>query len=422
MISIFEGQILHVAPMLKKPKHLHEVQATLSKSYAEVESAPVRSLADQISLDNVPFYNDHPDLPHAAYHYVCKAYQDRVVVYKNFVSASLRSPEQIATEGNLSRGSYNGWISKGSQRKIRQSMEGWMKSIEINRQDTRSKYKPKHSYTTFATLTLPADQTHSDNQIKREILMPFIQRMQREQGVQEWFWVAQPQQNGRIHFHLLFDRYVNAKDLQLYWNLSTEKLGYLTKYFESSGSLFPPSTDIRSTPPKMSAVGYLMKYVTRSPIQLPSFKFVNGVRIKSDKLYERKVLADQSVEYKEWRKIEGRVWGMSKGIRDCKVFTPDGSDRWRDFINVLQWDPSVGIFSQEHFAVYYCNVQSKMLQYDQVLLSDYRRFYRDQYRLTYVKSAQIKQAGPPIIPLPKEPPKPPPEYVQSRLVMGIKYN
>jgi len=418
VISIFEALILRVAQMLKKPKSLNAVQATLSRSLAEVPSPSVRSLADQISLDNVPFYNDHPDLPDAAYHYVCKAYQDRIVVYKNFVSAYTRTPDQLANEKNLSRGRYNGWISKNSQRKIRQCMEGWMKSIEINRQDSRSKYKPKHSHTTFATLTLPDDQIHSDNEIKRSVLMPFIQRMQREMGVQEWFWVAQPQQSGRIHFHCLFDRYLNAKDLQLYWNLSTESLGYLTRYFEKSGSLFPPSTDIRETPPKMSAVGYLMKYVTRSPVQLPSFKIVDGDRIKQTKLYERKVEADGSVDYKEWRRIEGRVWGMSNGIKNCKVHTPDGSERWRDFVNTLDWDPSVGIFSKEHFAVYYCNVQAKMSQYDLVLLSDYRRFYRDQYRALYIKSAREKPSEPPVIKLPKEKPPPPEPAKQLKLAVG----
>jgi len=40
----------------------------------------------------------------------------------------------------------------------------------------------------FLTLTLPADQIHSDNEIKRSALMPFFQQLKRVSGVEEYFW------------------------------------------------------------------------------------------------------------------------------------------------------------------------------------------------------------------------------------------
>lgn len=403
--------------MLKKPIPRKSDQLTIAPQLAEVFADRTRSLADPIGLDNVPLYNDHPGQPEYTYHYTCRAYIDRLVVYKDYCQARSRSTSQIENEANLSRGKYNGWISRNSRSKIRKSLEGWIKSIEVNRNTTRSRYKPKHAYVTFATLTLPSDQKHGDNEIKRKVLMPFIQRLDRELGVQEWFWKAEPQKNGNIHFHLLLDRYIDKDLLQNYWNLSTETLGYLTAYFEKSGSLFPPSTNIKKCPDDLSMVGYVMKYVSKSPIKVPSFRMEGGQRIKQDKYYERKLGEGGQIEYKEWRKIEGRVWGMSKGIRDCRVFSSEVSYRLGDFARTLRWDPEVGIKEEEHFTIFYCNVQSKMFEYDRVLLSDYCRFYRNQYRALYVKSARDQVPEVPIVKIEPPPPEPPKQPQQLRIAI-----
>jgi len=357
----------------------------------------------------------------------------------------------MATVNNLTRGDYNGWISRTSRSKIRNSLEGWIKSIEVNRKQSRSKYKPKHAHLTFATLTLPHDQIHSDNEIKRKCLMPFIQRMQREMGVEEWFWKAEPQGSGNIHFHLLLDRYIDAQNLQCYWNLSTEYLGYLTRYFEKTGSLFPPSTDIRQCPEDLSLVRYVMKYVTKAPeirlscMPMPDLpgkevdedparvvctsaigehgRKVVRSRKRQAKLVRKtfwhtKQLKDGTIEDQEWRKIEGRVWGMSKGIRNCSVFSSELTDRLSNFANTLKWDPEVKILHHDHFDILYCNVQAKMIQYDRVLFSDYLKYYRDQYRALYVKSERAKPPEPPVIKLPKEKPKPPEQAKQLKLAVG----
>jgi len=271
---------------------------------------------------------------------------------------------------------------------------------------------------TFVTLTLPEKQEHTDNEIKRELLMPFIQRIQRELGVSEYFWKAEPQQNGNIHFHLLVDRYIDKEILQQYWNMSTERLGYLSRYFNKSGSLFPPSTDIRVCPDGMGLVSYVMKYVSKSPLRIPSFSFVDGKRVKNDRFVYRKRLKDGTVVNQDWRSVGGRVWGMSDGIRSIKVFSSEGSCRWANFVKVLAWDSEVGFRSDEHFAVFYCNTQSKLFEYDKILLKDYREHYSQIYQdLYFPKKVPVVIKLPEVV-LQVEPPILRPIYQQFRLQVG----
>jgi len=392
-------------------------QTTLAPAFANVPDSSVQSLSDLISLDKVPLYNDHQGRSDTNYIYRTKIHTDKVIVYKQYLEPRSRSQQQLENQSNLSRGIYNGFVGRSGARKIRNSLEAWIKSIEINRKLCGKRSKPKHGFLTFVTLTLPSAQEHADNLVKREVLMPFIQRLQREIGVHEYFWKAEPQQNGNIHFHLLIDRYIRKELLQQYWNMSTEKLGYLSRYFEKSGSLFPPSTDIRVCPDGMGLVSYVMKYVSKSPLRIPSFSFVDGKRVKHDRFVYRKRLADGTVVNQDWRAIGGRVWGMSDGIRSVSVFSSDGSCRWANFVNTLSWDSDVGVKSDENFAVFYCNTQSKLFQYDKVLLADYRKYYAQLYRNLYFPEKVPEVIVLPTVVLRVEPPIFKPIYAQSRLAV-----
>jgi hypothetical protein len=404
--------------MVRKLNNRKHQQTSLVSAFANVPSNSALSLADQISLDKVPLYNDHQGRPDTCYIYKTKVHTDKVIVYKQYLEPRSRSQSQIDNNSNLSRGQYNGYVGRSGARKIRCSLEAWIKSIEINRKLCSKRSKPRHSFLTFVTLTLPSEQDHSDNEIKREVLMPFIQRMQREIGVKEYFWKAEPQQNGNIHFHLLVDRFIRKELLQQYWNMSTEKLGYLSRYFEKSGSLFPPSTDIRICPDGMGLVSYVMKYVSKSPLRIPSFGFEGGKRIKRDRFVYRKRLRDGSVVNQDWRAVGGRVWGMSDGIRSAKVFSSEGSCRWANFVKVLAWDSEVGLKSEENFAVFYCNTQAKMFEYDKVLLADYRRYYAKLYKELYFPKKEPDVILLPDIVLRVDPPIFVPIYSQSRLQVG----
>jgi len=151
---------------------------------------------------------------------------------------------------NLTRGDFRGFISKGSAKTIRtKTRNHGIKGIYTNRKQlfwTNSSLNIPMLF--FITLTLPSDQCDSDNEIKRSVLMPFIQQLKRVSGVDQYFWSCEPQENGNLHFHCLIDRYVRKELLTDLWNVACNHLGYLDRYIERTGSTSPPSTQNSGLP------------------------------------------------------------------------------------------------------------------------------------------------------------------------------
>ena len=408
-----------------------------------------------MGLDSVPLCNDQPS-PDCHY-YVQKAvfYADKIVVYPEFLPHHESQIPQRGKIENLTRGQFNGYISRSASIKIRKRLEAWIKAVYVNAEFQNGPTKPKHAHIGFLTLTLPSDQVHSDNEIGRRCLTPFIQQLKRIYGVESYFWCAQPQENGNIHFHLLIDRWVDKDGVNDYWNVATDHLGYLSRSIASGGSHRPPSTNIKSCPKDMSLVKYVMKYVSRQPeIRLSCYpadhvradsgtvrsewkycksrtgeggeivsrseakprkvvsasywaksELTGGMSEAIEKGYQ--VLSDQievigTKVYRnyEHRPIQGRCWGMSDSIRNISVPTSYVSYRVRDLISILNWDPTVRITSGDYHEVYHCNVYDKLLRLDPVLLADYRRHYVQLYQSIYYPT--------PPDPL-TLPPQPPPE-------------
>lgn len=84
----------------------------------------------------------------------------------------------------------------------------------------------------FITLTLSSDQVHTDQEIKRRCLHPFLVQARRKFKVALYLWKAEKQKNGRIHFHFITDKYIPWCELRNVWNKHQQTLGYVTRYRE----------------------------------------------------------------------------------------------------------------------------------------------------------------------------------------------
>lgn len=71
---------------------------------------------------------------------------------------------------------------------------------------------------TFLTLTLPAKQTHSDKDLTRFALNPFLSYAKKVWWVKYFCWKKELQVNGNVHYHLIFDKYIDAFALRREWN------------------------------------------------------------------------------------------------------------------------------------------------------------------------------------------------------------
>lgn len=393
-----------------------------------------------MGLDSFPFYNDQGDKDAPIFIQRAKFYADKVVRYPIRIDTDRARSRSVTSMANLTRGKFNGFISKESGRVIRKRLEAWIKAIQINSNVYQGAGKPKHSHLVFATLTLPSGQVHGDNEIKRSVLMPFLQQLKRLHGVEQYFWSAEPQENGNVHFHCLFDRWISCESLDQLWNSATDNLGYFGRYFEATGDTKPPSTQIRQCPKDMSLVKYVLKYVSKQPEIRCSRKLVGGESVTRISYWTREELKGGSADLEglglgldspnvfcegkrifrefERRPIEGRSWGMSKELTKLDVYTADCSYRVLDFCSIMEWEPSVKLIKKDRAEIYCTNVHDMLLRHDPVILSDYRKYYLKIYQTLYVLPVQPVIRSIPLPVVVQTCTDQPPEFLQARMFAG----
>lgn len=71
---------------------------------------------------------------------------------------------------------------------------------------------------TFVTLTLPSEQKHTDKELTRFALNPFITYAKKTWNIKYFCWKKELQKNGNLHYHLIFDKYIDALCLRRSWN------------------------------------------------------------------------------------------------------------------------------------------------------------------------------------------------------------
>lgn len=183
-----------------------------------------------------------------------------LVFYPLSVDNYYRSERQLENEKNLTRGHYNGYMSPKTKSKVRRYLGTWLESIkQINRSPDK-RLLEKKPYLTFVTLTLPSKQVHSDNEIKRTCLTPFIETLKRKYSVWNYFWRAEAQENENIHFHIIIDSYIEWQKIRKEWNKCVNKLKYVDEFERKHGHNDPNSTDIHGLKNIKSIEAYVIKY------------------------------------------------------------------------------------------------------------------------------------------------------------------
>lgn len=373
----------------------------------------------QMGLDSFPLYNDPTGPAAPIYVQRVKVYSDKIIRYPYRYDDGPRKQVTPTSQSNLTRGIFKGYISTESGRVIRKRLEAWIKAVHVNA-DVNSTYRrPNHSGIVFATLTLPSKQIHGDNEIKRRVLMPFIQQLKRLNGVHEHFFSAEPQRNGNIHFHCLFDRYIPKDKLNDLWLTATDHLGYFGRYVEQTGETTAPATKINECPRDMSLVKYVMKYVSKQPEIRCSLRPGSGGKVKRISYWTREEFKGGVAELEkhgydldghdvernlgrwygwyERRPIEGRSWGMSKGISKLDVYSTEATYRVQDLLTIAEWSPDVRVVEVDHAEIFLMNTYDFMQKHDIVMLQDYRRYYLSIYQQLYHPPDIEQVADPPMI-------------------------
>jgi hypothetical protein len=306
-----------------------------------------------------------------------------VVIYKESLEQHTVTGQHENSKANLSRGSYNGYISPATARRCKKMIEAWMHSVNCAASSKLAAQVQGSIYSTFATMTLPSAQIHDDNEIKAAILAPFIQALKRDFGIEHYFWKAEPQENGRIHFHMLLDRYIDRELFSHWWDRACEMLGYVSRYMEQSGSLFPPATNITQLPTDSKAISYVVKYLAKAPIRLRSIKpNADGGRDVTCHYYQPKEKHGVTV-LAEYRPIKGRVWGCSDGVRECRPPVVTDSCRVDAFLSYLQQSGRVREIQIDRATVIVGDILGHLRKFDKWLWTLWRWHHLATFRFLY---------------------------------------
>lgn len=249
---------------------------------------------------------------------VCRFYSNQIILYNTYSSPLPRSTKQIENQKNLTRGDYNGYMSPKTKSKVKKYLATWLKSVELIKKTNKTRKLDKNPYITFVTLTMPEDLGHEDKWIKRHLLTPFIQHLQREYNVWNYFWRAESQPCGRIHFHLFIDSYIHWEDLRADWNAKLEPYGYIDAFEAVWGHRDPNSTDIHALEQIHNVEAYAMKYVSKS---------------------------------EGYRPIEGRIHGCSDGLKKLTPYECLVSNEINDLVTDIINEKHVTVNNQDAFTI-----------------------------------------------------------------------
>ena len=126
--------------------------------------------------------------------------------------------------------STNGYISLKAQSRLQNKIKYlfWLsKCFMIQRNKLVCIPNNKIS---FVTLTLCAEQWHSDGYIKKNMINQFcVELSNRYEGLL-YIWRAEKQSNGNIHFHFMINKFIRWQIIRKLWNRILKKEGYLSRY------------------------------------------------------------------------------------------------------------------------------------------------------------------------------------------------
>lgn len=306
-----------------------------------------------------------------------------IVVYKDFSKLPKRTQDNKNSLNNLIQNkgyTYNGYMSPPTGRKVRKMINCLLLTLSTKR--THNARRP-----TFVTLTLPAKQQHDDNFIKRNLLNNFIKYAREKWNVKYYIWRAEPQGNGNIHFHIIFDNRICWKKIRAKWNIYLHINGYIQQYrtnqqtFHKNGFTLntiitnnpnrkqqyknyirkakragttietfinwderlqreaynygvktnwsnPNTTDIHGLRGIRNVSAYITKYMTKDDT-----KHINKLQELKEKIQktaigeqERTAAATELNKLQtRYRTIKGRIWGASDSLRELKYYSDTAS-------------------------------------------------------------------------------------------------
>lgn len=312
------------------------------------------------------------------------AYPHKLVSFVKPIDGRARSTAQRLNQVNLQDNSTEGIMSEKARKRIEVALywlllKAKVKKVWCNDSGTMFSFKVN-----FITLTLPATQEHSDEEIKSVVLKSFIDKCVRSHGLVNYIWRAEAQANGNIHFHLTTDVFIHYKKIQQMWNDSCELLGYVSRFESKWKHRDPNSTDVHSVKHVKNIARYLSKYISKHR----EFVCIGELRKSGDEvrevLYGSREYRSEAPEQKKGkvighvlggrvRRVTGRLWFCSRSLSRCQPIRLN--DEMHDLkpISDLIQSGDLNEWRGQHVVIHYGDVVSRSEIYCKELYKEFMK-------------------------------------------------
>ena len=215
-----------------------------------------------------------------------------------------------------------GIMSKKANNRVNTAID-WLVLLSKEKESLNHKFQTFYKWKlNFVTLTLSSKQIHPDSIIKSKLLNQFLIEIKKKYNTKHYFWRAESQANGNIHFHIVFDKFIPWQDCRDRWNRIQNKLGYVDNFNLKYGHSNPNSTDIHSLKKVENIAGYLSKYCSKNS---------KGIIILTKKKFKKRFFLMNKWNFpapkaKFYRPINGKMWGLSNDLSklgNCRVQQSD---------------------------------------------------------------------------------------------------
>lgn len=273
-----------------------------------------------------------------------RVHPTHLTVYSRIQYDTPRSHAHANSLKNLQKNTHHNIMSEKSTSKCKRSINYLLLNASAKPNYSIINWKDVKFKMAFVTLTLSAPQKHTDNEIKREMLNPFLIESKRLWDIDNYVWRAERQENGNVHFHILVDKFVPWQELRGLWNRFQLKMGYIDDYrrnqqewhkngFRQRPELFekwsyskqlkaythgiktdwsdPNSTDIHSVKLINNVAAYVTKYMTKDYV-CKHVKLPQAISpYKKYRINDEKTVSSGALKFLRNTAQIGRLWGCS---------------------------------------------------------------------------------------------------------------
>lgn len=167
----------------------------------------------------------------------------------------------------------------------------------------------------FITLTLSDTQKHSDEYVKKHLLVPFVEWLTKTCGAKMWLWKAECQDNGNIHFHITTHVFIHWKSVRKKWNKLLSMHGYCKYFQDGTNDKGNAATQIKAARNSKQVGGYLAGYIGKKDMYKKNETFVDSPEHFYKDVLNLKVCdCIDKMKYSLKRPVEGRLWSCSYNL------------------------------------------------------------------------------------------------------------